>query len=729
MTDYRHNESGSVNSPTAEDGEAESTVAERSTATSPPQDQASAPSTSAPEGTADGTRADTETVSPAAGPTKPAKAPVATSNRKSKNGRARPTAPAAAEAPAPGDTPVTATVQANGTKRGAAEEAATQPEQPVAEPSVPAEDDETTEAAAPADAPAETAASTAAKPARKAVKERAGKAQAEGGRAGKRQTASPAERTRADKGATQPDQARSRRDEEKTAQAPKPLELHSGHRLAKRYRLEECITRLDGFSSWRAVDEKLRRAVGVHVLPAGHERASAVLSAARATALLGDPRFVQVLDAVEENQQVYVVHEWLTDATPLSTVLAAGPLDPYEAQAMATQVAQAMAAAHRKDLAHLRLSPATVLRTGPAQFRIRGLAVDAALRGITASNPRRTDTEAIGALLYASLTQRWPYPEGAHGLQGVAGLSKGSRTFLATPEQVRAGVHRGLSELAMRALVNEGATAASQKPPYTTPEELAEALAAMPRIPPSAPTPTSLAGFQPTTYQRGTLGPGRPAAPVRAPAAAAPALPGRTGAVLKWGVSALLIAALGLGSWQLADALLKGEGGKPAAQTSLSPEPSQSPSRETGPITVQDSIEFDPESTLGGQNPELAGNVIDGDPDTDWHTKSFFGPHFGNYRTGMGIILDLGETQEVGSVTVNAIGDTPMELRAAPADATEPPSSPDDFTVLTSGSGETVTLSTDEPVETRFLLVWLTDLPQTDDGKYRGRITDITVSH
>ncbi|RKN36034.1 protein kinase family protein [Streptomyces hoynatensis] len=525
-----------------------------------------------------------------------------------------------------------------------------------------------------------------------------------------------------------PAEARPRR-AEKAVQAPRPVELHSGHRLARRYRLEECITRLDGFSSWRAVDEKLRRAVGVHVLPAGHERASAVLSAARATALLGDPRFVQVLDAVEESRQVYVVHEWLADATPLSTVLATGPLDPHEAQAMATQVAQAMAAAHRKDLAHLRLTPATVLRTGPGQFRIRGLAVDAALRGITADNPRRTDTEAIGALLYAALTQRWPYPEGAHGLQGVAGLSKGSRNFLAAPEQVRAGVHRGLSELAMRALVNEGATAASQKPPYTTPQELAEALAAMPRIRPSAPTPTALAGFQPTTYQRGTLGPSRPAAPVRVPAAAAPALPGRTGTVLKWGVSALLIAALGLGSWQLADALLKGDGsGKTTEQTSPSPEPSQPPPA-TGPIAVQDSIEFDPESTLGGQNPELVGNVIDGDPDTDWHTKSFYGPHFGNYRSGLGIILDLGETQEVGSVTVNAVGDTPMELRAAPADATEPPGDPDDFEVLASGSGETVTLSAEEPVETRFVLVWLTDLPQSDDGQYRGRITDITVSH
>lgn len=202
---------------------------------------------------------------------------------------------------------------------------------------------------------------------------------------------------------------------EKTA----PPELHSGHKLARRYRLEECVTRLDGFSSWRAVDEKLRRATGVHILPADHPRARSVLAASRSSALLGDPRFVHVLDAVEENDLVYVVHEWLPDATELTALLAAGPLEVHHAYEMVDQVAQAMAAAHREGLAHLRLTPSAVLRTASGQWRIRGLAVNAALRGITSQTPQRTDTEAIGALLYASLTQRWPYENDAHGLRGL----------------------------------------------------------------------------------------------------------------------------------------------------------------------------------------------------------------------------------------------------------------------------------------------------------------------
>ena len=221
--------------------------------------------------------------------------------------------------------------------------------------------------------------------------------------------------------------------QDRPAAVPASPDLHSGHKLAGRYRLEECVTRLDGFSSWRAVDEKLRRAVGVHLLTADHPRARSVLAAARSSALLGDPRFVQVLDAVEEGDLVYVVHEWLPDATELTALLAAGPLEAHDAYQLVSQISQAMAAAHREGLAHLRLTPGAVLRSSTGQYRIRGLAVNAALRGITADQPLRTDTEAIGALLYAALTRRWPYESDAYGLSGLP-----KDLGLIPPDQVRA---------------------------------------------------------------------------------------------------------------------------------------------------------------------------------------------------------------------------------------------------------------------------------------------------
>jgi hypothetical protein len=504
-------------------------------------------------------------------------------------------------------------------------------------------------------------------------------------------------------------------------------ELHSGHKLARRYRLEECVTRLDGFSSWRAVDEKLRRAVGVHLLPADHPRARSVLAAARSAALLGDPRFVQVLDAVEENDLVYVVHEWLPDSVELTALLAAGPLEPHDAYQLVSQVSQAMAAAHREGLAHLRLTPSAVLRSSTGQYRIRGLAVNAALRGISAERPQRTDTEAIGALLYAALTQRWPYDSDAYGLSG---LPKG--VGLLPPDQVRAGVHRGLSEIAMRALANDGATASRQEPACTTPDELAKAVAAMPRIRPPEPEFPTPPEYQRTTYQQGTYGrpQQRPGVATTQPVIAPPApLESRTGRALKWAVSALLIAALGLGSWQIADRLLDQKNATETPQHTQPQDTEDKKAPETGkPVAIVSARDFDPFGADGSEKPQGIKNAYDGDPSSFWNTDGYYSADFGRLKEGVGLILDLGQAQQVGSVDVSFVGHTSVELRTAPADASSEPTTPGGFTTQASGSGDKVALKPTKPVTTRYVLVWLKKLPASNEGNYRGKITDIKIT-
>ncbi|MET8447512.1 protein kinase family protein [Streptomyces sp. NPDC005209] len=505
-----------------------------------------------------------------------------------------------------------------------------------------------------------------------------------------------------------------------------PPELHSGHKLARRYRLEECVTRLDGFSSWRAVDEKLRRAVGVHVLPAEHVRARSVLAAARSSALLGDPRFVQVLDAVEENDLVYVVHEWLPDATELSTLLSSGTMEPHDAYQMVSQVSSAMAAAHREGLAHLRLNPNAVLRASTGQWRIRGLAVNAALRGISSDTPQRADTEAIGALLYAALTQRWPYESDAYGLSGLP-----KDIGLIAPDQVRAGVHRGLSELAMRALVNDGATASRHESACTTPEELVKAIGEMPRIRPPEPAFTAPPEYQRTTYQQGTYGRTAPHPGVTQPLTPPPPpLQSRTGKALKWAVSALLIAALGLGSWQLADALMnQSNKSDDTNKTQTSDGGDKTPKKPASqPIAIAGAHDFDP---FGDQSEKPAdiSKVYDGSTATYWQTDFYKGANFGNLKPGLGIVLDLGKVQDVGKVAVTFMGDTAVELRSAGPDTTSRPTSFDSFTQVAQGSGQSVVLKPGKTVKTRYLLVWLTKLPlQPDEGTYRGRVADIKVT-
>ncbi|MCW7941869.1 serine/threonine protein kinase [Streptomyces hygroscopicus] len=500
-------------------------------------------------------------------------------------------------------------------------------------------------------------------------------------------------------------------------------ELHSGHKLARRYRLEECVTRLDGFSSWRAVDEKLRRAVGVHILPADHVRARSVLAAARSSALLGDPRFVQVLDAVEENDVVYVVHEWLPDAVELTTLLATGPLEAHDAYQMVTQVSQAMAAAHREGLAHLRLNPGTVLRTSSGQWRIRGLAVNAALRGIGSDTPQRTDTEAIGALLYAALTQRWPYEDDAYGLSG---LPKG--VGLIAPDQVRAGVHRGLSELSMRALANDGATASRHESPCTTPEELVKAIGEMPRIRPPELAFTAPPEYQRTTYQQGTYGhPSTHPGATQPVATPPPPLQSRTGKALKWAVSALLIAALGLGSWQLAEALMdqgkKSDNTKQNQTTDGNDKNGGTNSKPVKALTIQGAQEFVAKGDA--QHPDDVGKTYDGSDSTYWRTNTFVsGPTLAPYKPGVGIVYDLGSAQAPATATIGlryAGNHTTVDLYAADSLT---PSSLDSMqkigSVTTSGTNARVKVT--KPVKTQYVLVWITAVPYSgaDPSSYTG---------
>ncbi|KOU05424.1 serine/threonine protein kinase [Streptomyces sp. NRRL F-4711] len=513
-----------------------------------------------------------------------------------------------------------------------------------------------------------------------------------------------------------------------------PPELHSGHKLARRYRLEECVTRLDGFSSWRAVDEKLRRAVGVHLLPADHARARSVLAAARSAALLGDPRFVQVLDAVEDNDLVYVVHEWLPDATELTALLASGPLEVYDAYQMVSQVASAMAAAHREGLAHLRLNPNAVLRTSTGQWRIRGLAVNAALRGISSDTPQRTDTEAIGALLYATLTQRWPYETDAHGL---AGLPKD--IGLIPPDQVRAGVHRGLSELAMRALANDGATASRHESPCTTPEELVKAIGEMPRIRPPEPAFTAPPQYQRTAYQQGAYGRSAPhigaTQPVPTPP---PPLQSRTGKALKWGVSALLIAALGLGSWQLADALMdRGGSADDPNQTQTVDGDDKGGANDGAPegklLDIDSATEFAP-SGSGIQEKDVP-LAVDGNPGTAWVTPQYLAySNFGNLslrKQGSGIIVDLGAVRTVTRISIGLYrsGQT-VEVLAGGEDgsgASNLDEYPERLTQLKT-AGKNLDKRLDKSVKTRFVLVRITDLPpDTSVNTFRGGISEIRV--
>ncbi|MGW7595349.1 serine/threonine protein kinase, partial [Streptomyces rubiginosohelvolus] len=207
-------------------------------------------------------------------------------------------------------------------------------------------------------------------------------------------------------------------------------------------------------------------------------------------------------------------------------------------------------------------------------------------------------------------------------------------------------------------------------------------------------------------------------------------LQSRTGRALKWAVSALLIAALGLGSWQLAETLIdrdNNSGGDPGT-TQSNPENNDAPPVEKSkPVPIVTAQDYDPLGPDGSEKPQSIGNVYDDDPSSYWYTDWYASTDFGRLKKGVGVVLDLGKTQRVGKVDVSFLGGTTSaELRTA--DGSTVPTEPTGFDTVAQGSGTKVTLKPAKPVQARFLLVWLTKLPPSDGGHFRGKVSDIKVT-
>ena len=135
--------------------------------------------------------------------------------------------------------------------------------------------------------------------------------------------------------------------------------------------------------------------------------------------------------------------------------------------------------------------------------------------------------------------------------------------------------------------------------------------------------------------------------------------------------------------------------------------------------------DFDPQGSPSSENPDLVANVLDGDPATSWRTMTYdqnFGP--GGLKVGVGVVVDLGSSQEVGQVDFHFVGSpTTVKLFLSDDHPSEVPTARP--TAEGSADGEELTVELPDGASGRYLLVWLTRLPQVDG--FRGEIAEIAV--
>lgn len=130
---------------------------------------------------------------------------------------------------------------------------------------------------------------------------------------------------------------------------------------------------------YRARDPRLGRDVAIKVLPpsfaADPERLRRFEQEARAVAALSHPNILALYDIGQQDGTAYIVSE-LLEGESLRDILARGPLSHRKAIAYATQIAQGLAAAHARNIAHRDLKPDNVFitRDGHAKILDFGLA-------------------------------------------------------------------------------------------------------------------------------------------------------------------------------------------------------------------------------------------------------------------------------------------------------------------------------------------------------------------
>jgi hypothetical protein len=145
-------------------------------------------------------------------------------------------------------------------------------------------------------------------------------------------------------------------------------------------------------------------------------------------------------------------------------------------------------------------------------------------------------------------------------------------------------------------------------------------------------------------------------------------------------------------------------------------------------VTVADASSFDPNGDDGRENDDMARNAIDTDRNSRWQTEGYnqnFGD--GGIKPGVGLVLDLGRPQAVGKMALTLAPTGGSRITVYGAD--ERASSLEGWRSLTDPA--TVTRSRTLSLKGgshRYLMIWFSSLPLDDTGKYRGGVTNVSLT-
>ena len=122
------------------------------------------------------------------------------------------------------------------------------------------------------------------------------------------------------------------------------------------------------------------------------------------------------------------------------------------------------------------------------------------------------------------------------------------------------------------------------------------------------------------------------------------------------------------------------------------------------------------------EHPELAGNLVDGDPGTEWYSR-FYNSSTMDSKKGIGVAVTLASPARVSAVELYGTGSGGhVQIRATS------PEDPQGGTLLAEGAFTQGTTTFEfTPTETSSIVVWVTEMPKASDGLNKVTISEITL--
>jgi hypothetical protein len=486
-----------------------------------------------------------------------------------------------------------------------------------------------------------------------------------------------------------------------------------GEILAERYQLEEHVNNDSaGRQVWRGIDVILRRPVAVVLRHPGGDSAKEMLQAAVDASRVIHPNLVGVYDAIDEGQRAYVVREWVDGEALRELVGEEGPLDPARATAIAHSIADALAAVHATGMVHGNVHPGTTLIGDDGRVVLADARADSA-------DSRESDVRAVGGLLYYCLTAHWPHTE--IGRSTLPDATRDASGNIAAPRQIRAGIPAYLDDLTMDLLDSRVAA----------PE--ADALAAELARLDSADDDYEDVG--PLRFTQGTS-----------------SEPVRNNRKIVIGVGALVVIAIiglifGIGaignSKDKPTTTTQAGAGQPGTTAGSNGGSSTSGTDGTSnqtpePIPLTGSMVriVDPPDGTRDDTGE-AKYTVDNDPNTAWTTQTYQQSNFGNRKPGMGVLINLGKPRTVSDIRVET-SEPGVTMKIMTGSSDPGDSSTGDGKIMkqyktlgdpvTTNGPEKVITVFDDTVKYQYILVFLTNLPPSDEGGgYKVSVNKIEV--